>query len=152
MSIFESMRVSMSGLSAQRLRMDVIASNVANVDTTRTPGGGPYQRRQVIFTAVPNTDAQLASRRFQPVLSRRTPSAGQGVAVTAIAAQPDAVREVYEPDHPDADENGFVLRPDIDVITEMTDLLAASRAYEANITVLNALKSMANRALAIGRA
>ena len=153
MSIFETMRVSMSGLTAQRLRMDVIASNIANVDTTRTPEGGPYRRRQVVFTAVPGTDSRATTGGFQRILAPVDPegSAGQGVAVTAIRTDPDAVRRVYEPDHPDADEEGFVLRPDIDVITEMTDLLAASRAYEANVTVLNAVKAMASRALTIGR-
>ncbi|MDI3340313.1 MAG: flagellar basal body rod protein FlgC [Sphaerobacter sp.] len=153
MSIFETMRVSMSGLTAQRLRMDVIASNIANVDTTRTPDGGPYLRRRVIFRAVPGAEPAPATSGFQPVLdaARASTSAGQGVAVRAIQVDEDAVRRVYDPSHPEADAEGYVLLPDIDVVTEMTDLLAASRAYEANVTVLNAVKTMASRALTIGR-
>jgi flagellar basal-body rod protein FlgC len=154
MSIFDTMRVSMSGLSAQRLRMDVIASNVANVDTTRTPDGGPYLRREAIFTAVaPNPPAQAATG-VQRVAATTggAESAGEGVAVTGIRSDQDAVKRVYDPNNPDAGADGYVLHPDIDVITEMTDMLAASRAYEANVTVLNAVKSMATRALSIGRA
>lgn len=149
MSVFDTMRVSMTGLSAQRLRMDVIASNVANIETTRTPEGGPYLRRQVIFRSQAGTGVQPAS--FRSALVNAGASVGQGVAVTNIATNADAVREVYDPDHPDADANGMVAYPDIDVVTEMTDMLSATRAYEANVTVLNATKSMALRALQIGR-
>lgn len=150
MSIFDTMRVSMSGLSAQRLRMDVIASNVANVDTTQTPEGGPYHRRSVVFEAV--SPAAGSTIGMQRIASQGAPTVGQGVKVTAIRADEDAVRREYDPTHPSADEDGYVTRPDIDVVTEMTDMLAATRAYEANVTVLNATKSMAMRALSIGRA
>jgi flagellar basal-body rod protein FlgC len=139
----------MSGLSAQRLRLDVIASNVANVETTRTPDGGPYLRRQVVFTSMPGDGVQQSG--FQRTLARTSSSVGEGVTVSAIASNANAVREVHDPSHPDADENGDVLYPDIDVVTEMTDMMAANRAYEANVTVLNATKSMALRALQIGR-
>lgn len=149
MSIFDTMRVSMSGLTAQRLRMDVISSNVANVDTTRTPEGGPYLKRQVVFTAVPTAAATRSP--FQTVLSAASAPVGEGVAVTEIRTDPNAVRTVYDPNHPDADANGYVRYPDIDVVTEMTNMVAASRAYEANVTVLNASKSMALKALQIGK-
>ena len=149
MSVFDTLRVSMSGLSAQRLRMDVIASNVANVETTRTPDGGPYLRREVVFRTQGATLAENAS--FRKVLANTGASIGAGVAVTRIASDQNATRAVYDPSHPDADADGNVLYPDIDVVTEMTDMMAATRAYEANVTVLNATKGMALKALQIGR-
>ncbi len=151
MGIFETMRVSLSGLTAQRLRMDVISSNIANVETTRSPHGGPYLRRQVVFQAESAPpSATLLSNQLGGQLA--TPSAARGVAVVGIRTDAGAVRAIHDPEHPDADENGNVRYPDIDVVTEMADLLAATRAYEANVTVLNAIKSMAMRALSIGRA
>jgi flagellar basal-body rod protein FlgC len=151
MGIFETMRVSLSALTAQRLRMDVVASNIANVETTRSPQGGPYLRRQVIFQA--EARSAFATLLGNQVSGTRTAlGAARGVAVAGIRSDPEAVREVYDPLHPDADQNGLVRYPDIDVVTEMADLLAATRAYEANVTVLNAVKSMALRALSIGRA
>ena len=150
MSIFESMHVSVSGLSAQRVRMDVIASNIANVDTLETEAGGPYVRKRVRFeTTNPDTGDIVRVSAFNDVLAQR--AVGNGVRVSAIEEDDAALELVYEPGHPNADEDGFVLRPDIDVVTEMTDMLSATRAYEANITVLNALKSMAMQALDISR-
>ena len=148
MSVFDTLRVSMSGLSAQRLRMDVIASNVANVETTRTPDGGPYLRREVSFQS---QGPSIQNADFRKVLSNTGASIGSGVAVTRISADQGATKSVYDPTHPDADAEGNVLFPDIDVVTEMTDMMAATRAYEANVTVLNATKGMALRALQIGR-
>jgi flagellar basal-body rod protein FlgC len=151
MGILETMRVSLSALTAQRVRMDVTASNLANVDTTRTPQGGPYPRRQVVFaTEQPSPFDRLVQTRTG--LVKTTPSAGRGVQVAGIVVDRRAVREVYDPTHPDADANGIVRYPDIDVVSEMTNLMAATRAYEANVTVLDALKTMAMRALSIGRA
>jgi flagellar basal-body rod protein FlgC len=151
MGILETMRVSLSALTAQRVRMDVTASNLANVDTTRTPQGGPYLRRQVVFaTEQPSPFARLVQTRTG--LVETTPSAGRGVQVAGIVVDRRAVREVYDPTHPDADANGIVRYPDIDVVSEMTNLMAATRAYEANVTVLDALKTMVMRALSIGRA
>jgi len=151
MGILETMRVSLSALTAQRVRMDVTASNLANVDTTRTPQGGPYLRRQVVFaTEQPSPFARLVQTRTG--LVETPPSAGRGVQVAGIVVDRRAVREVYDPTHPDADANGIVRYPDIDVVSEMTNLMAATRAYEANVTVLDALKTMAMRALSIGRA
>jgi len=151
MGILATMRVSLSALTAQRVRMDVTASNLANVDTTRTPQGGPYLRRQVVFaTEQPSPFARLVQTRTG--LVETTPSAARGVQVAGIVVDRRAVREVYDPTHPDADANGIVRYPDIDVVSEMTNLMAATRAYEANVTVLDALKTMAMRALSIGRA
>jgi flagellar basal-body rod protein FlgC len=149
MSVFDTIRVSMSGLSAQRMRMDVIASNVANVETTRTPDGGPYLRREVVFRTQGTSGVENAN--FRKVLANTGASIGTGVAVTRISADQGATKAVYDPSHPDADENGNVLFPDIDVVTEMTDMMSATRAYEANVTVLNATKGMALKALSIGR-
>ncbi|MDW8059274.1 MAG: flagellar basal body rod protein FlgC [Thermomicrobium sp.] len=151
MGIFDTMHVSLSALTAQRVRMDVTASNLANVDTTRTPQGGPYLRRQVVFaTEQPNSFARLVDARSGSLST--APSAARGVYVAGIVVDRRAVREVYDPAHPDADANGIVRYPDIDVVSEMTNLLAAARAYEANVTVLESLKAMAMRALSIGRA
>jgi len=151
MGIFETMRVSLSGLTAQRLRMDVISSNIANVETTRSPEGGPYLRRQVIFQAESAPPfAMLLSNQLDG--QRSAPNASRGVAVVGIRTDPEAVREGHGPAPPGAGRNGSLRDPDIDVVTEMADLLAATRAYEANVTVLDALKSMAMRALSIGRA
>ncbi|WP_448575585.1 flagellar basal body rod protein FlgC [Thermomicrobium sp.] len=151
MGILETMRVSLSALTAQRVRMDVTASNLANVDTTRTPQGGPYLRRQVVFaTEQPSPFARLVQTRTG--LIETNPRVARGVQVAGIVVDRRAVREVYDPTHPDADANGIVRYPDIDVVSEMTNLMAATRAYEANVTVLDALKAMAMRALSIGRA
>jgi flagellar basal-body rod protein FlgC len=139
--IFSDFRISASALTAQRLRMDVIASNVANAETTRTEEGGPYQRQQVFFVADPpgETPAGTVAR------------VGQGVRVDAILTDDSPGHRVYDPSHPDADEDGFVTYPNVNMVTEMTDMLSATRSYEANVTVLNSLKNMALRALEIGK-
>ena len=138
MGLFSSMRISGSALTAQRLRMDVVAGNIANADTTRTNGQrAPYQRQQVVF---------------QPLIAAAA-SPGDGLQVTAIVRDTSPARQVYDPSHPDADpQTGLVAYPNVDTTTEMTDLLSASRAYEANVTVLNAIKQMAQRSIDLGRA
>jgi flagellar basal-body rod protein FlgC len=145
--IFSAFRISASGLTAQRLRMDTIAANVANAETTRTPEGGPYQRKLVVFSTdePQNTLAQAGSQ----AASRE--AATSGVRVDAILSDESGGHRVYDPDHPDADEEGFVAYPNVNVVTEMTDMLSATRSYEANVTVFNALKNMALKALDIGR-
>jgi flagellar basal-body rod protein FlgC len=132
------MRISGSALTAQRLRMDVVAGNIANADTTRTNGQrAPYQRQEVVF---------------QPLIGA-SDSPGTGLQVAAIVRDPSPARQVYDPSHPDADpQTGLVAYPNVDTTTEMTDLLSASRAYEANVTVLNAIKQMAQRSIELGRA
>jgi flagellar basal-body rod protein FlgC len=144
-SLINTLRISASALTAQRLRMDTIASNLANTETTRTPTGGPYRRQRVVFAPI------LAEQLRRGDGGEAAASPGQGVQVTAIQSDAEAVRSVYDPTHPDADEQGNVLYPDIDVVTEMTDMLLAARSYEANVTAMNATKAMALKALDIGR-
>lgn len=145
MSLFNALRISASGLTAERLRLDVIADNLANVHTTRSAAGGPYRRKVAIL--------QERTEGFGDLLSTRsTPSAGRGgVRVVAIAEDPTPPQRVYQPGHPDADAEGYVLMPNVNVVTEMVDLITATRAYEANVTAMNAAKQMALRTLDIGR-
>jgi flagellar basal-body rod protein FlgC len=147
MGLMNSLRISASALMAQRLRMDVIANNVANMNTTRTAEGGPYQRQTVLF------GEKAASVPFRDFLgtARESTAPGVGVEVRRVVDDTTPPRRVHDPAHPDADADGFVLLPNIDVVTEMTDLVGANRAYEASVTVLNATKSLALNALRIGR-
>ena len=132
------MRISGSALTAQRLRMDVVAGNIANADTTRVNGQRqPYQRQQVVF---------------EP-LAPAPDSSGEGLKVASIVTDQSAPRQVYDPANPDADPTtGLVAYPNVDTTTEMTDMLSASRAYEANVTVLDSLKQMAQRSIDLGKA
>ncbi|MHB9025440.1 MAG: flagellar basal body rod protein FlgC [Armatimonadota bacterium] len=125
-----SMDISASGLSAQRTRLDLIAENLANAETTRTPEGTPYKRRQAVFSLKPEEG---------------------GVEVSGIVEDARAPRLVYEPGHPDANAEGYVQFPNVNAVEEMIDLVSATRAYEANVTALNASKSMTRKALEIGR-
>ncbi len=134
MSIFNGMRISASGLSAERLRMDIISSNVANVKTTRTENGGAYVRKVASFEE--NFDKKLGML---------------GVKAVAIEEDKSPLRRLYEPNHPDADEEGYVEYPNVDLLVEMSELISASRAYESNIDTLNAQKNMISKALEIGR-
>lgn len=149
MGLLSVFKIAGSALTAQRLRMDVTASNIANAEATSTPEGGPYRRERVVF-------APLQSRSFSSLLSTatggRVAPPDEGVQVRAIVQDPSPPRLVYDPLHPDAGPDGYVAYPNIDLVTEMTDMLSASRAYEANVTVLNVAKNMAQRALEIGRA
>ena len=146
MSIFGSLKIARSSLFAQRLRMDVIANNVANVNSTRGEDGQPYRRQSVVFRE------QGAAASFNNILGRATgmTEAG-GVEVTEIHRDTSAPRKVHDPTHPDADEEGYIYLPNVDVVTEMTDLVSATRAYQASTTVINATKSIAQSALNIGR-
>lgn len=144
--IFSAFRIATSALTGQRLRMDIIANNVANAETTRTEEGGPYQRQTVVFQAEDGD-------RFLPVhVSGQVREPVRGLRVTEIIKDDSPGNRVHDPNHPDADEEGFVSYPNVNVVTEMTDMLSATRSYEANVTVFNALKNMALRALDIGRA
>ena len=145
MSFLSSMDISTSALTAQRLRMDVITENIANADTTRTESGEPYRRRTVIFS-------QKEGASFSSFLeAAQSSTTGKGVYVSSIVEdQSDFVLE-YDPDHPDADANGYVSYPNVDEVTEMIDMMSATRSYEANVTALNATKSMAMKALEIGQ-
>lgn len=134
MSIFSGMRISASGLSTERMRMDVISSNIANVKTTRTEDGEAYKRK--IATFEENYDEKLGML---------------GVKTVSIQDDNSPMNRVYEPNHPDADEEGYVEYPNVDLLVEMTDLISASRAYESNIDTLNAQKNMISKALEIGK-
>lgn len=145
MALFTGMNINASGMSAERLRLDVISENIANANTTRTKEGGPYVRKNVIFTEKVST-----ADSFGEVLNRTISGIGNGVKVTAITKDTDTdMNLVYEPSHPDADENGYVLYPNVNIVTEMTDLIDTSRAFEANTTAFEASKNVASRGLSI---
>lgn len=148
MRVFNSFEISASGLTAQRLRMDVVANNIANVNTTRTADGGPYKRQRVVF------EPRREEAQFMlPLASeaKRKQLMTQGVRVVAVSSDPAPARRVYDPGHPDADVQGYVSLPNITLVNEMVDMISATRAYEANIAALNSAKSMAAKALEIGR-
>ncbi len=144
--MFNSINVSASGLTAERLRMDVISRNIANAKVTRTASGTPYRRQIPIF----KSDTK---KSFKDVFdtSLANMDSFEGVEVVDVVEDMSAFKEVYDPSHPDADERGIVLMPNVDTVTEMINLIAASRSYEANVTSLNTAKSMAMKALEIGR-
>lgn len=148
MSIFSSFNINASGMSAERYRMDVIAENVANVDTTRTADGKPYRRKVVTFEEKRATPAS-----FHSYLGRATEQySGQGVKVSQVSEDTwTQMKKVYDPAHPDADENGYVLYPNVNIVTEMTNLIDASRGFEANATAFNASKSIALKGLEMGQ-
>ena len=145
MDFLTALQVSSSALSAQRMRMDVISSNLANVSTTQTPEGGPYRRRDVVFASQPVVD------NFEEVLNSEFETKIRKVEVVDIAIDPRPPKMVYDPSHPDANAMGYVGMPDINVIEEMVNILSATRSYEANVAVINATKSMATKTLEIGR-
>jgi flagellar basal-body rod protein FlgC len=153
MGFWNTLRITESALTAQRLRLDTIANNIANSETTRTAEGGAYKRRDVIFTAQGEMSPflpalTLAQRKFNPV----TPvSQAQGVKVDSIITDDTPGPQVYDPTHPDADENGYVTYPNVNLVVEMTNMLSATRSYEANLSVVDASKRMALKALDIGR-
>jgi flagellar basal-body rod protein FlgC len=136
-----SFRVTASGLAAQRLRLNLIAENVANAQTTRTPEGGPYKRKDPIFGAKP----------FNEMLSQEAAAGATGVSVERVHVDERPPRMQYDPSHPDANKEGYVAMPNIDMVTEMVNMMSASRSYESNVSVLNASKAMALKALEIGR-
>ena len=147
-SIFSSFNINSSGLTAQRYRMDIISQNIANANTTRTADGTPYRRKVVTF-AEKNTHTP-----FSRVLNTaRDRYSGDGVKVDRVYEDEETdMTMVYDPSHPDADENGYVTYPNVNIITEMTNMIDASRAYEANSTAFNASKAIAMKGLEIGRA
>lgn len=145
MRMFRAMEASASALTAERLRMDLIANNLANINTTRTADGGPYRRRFAI----------QAERQdeFSRILGRETArlGEGEGVRITAIQEDQSDFKLKYDPSHPEADEQGMVRLPNVDLLTEISDMMVSTRIYEANVTAFNAAKSMALKALEIGR-
>lgn len=146
MSFMNGMNISASGMSAQRLRMDIISQNIANVNTTRDENGNPYRRQTVVFE-------EKNTAPFSQYLSGATgAAAGNGVKVTSIIKDTETpMNMVYDPSHPDANKEGYVAYPNVNTVTEMTNLIDASRSYEANVTAFNATKNMALKGLEVGK-
>lgn len=146
MSIFQSLSISASGLSAERLRMDVISSNIANANSTQTADGGPYRRKVALLA--PGT-AESFKSMLQDSLKKQVPYSG--VRVVGIVEDTSPLKRVYDPQHPQASADGYVEYPNVDIMKEMVELITASRAYEANVTAMDATKSMFLKTLEIGR-
>jgi flagellar basal-body rod protein FlgC len=146
MGIFNIMNTSASGLTAERLRMDIIADNISNAQTTRTEEGGPYRRKMAVFKEqkkefiIPMNISKKEKQKFEG-----------GVKVSKITEDKSPFNYVYDPNHPDADEKGYVAMPNVNTVKEMVDMITATRAYESNATVITNAKSMANSALQIGK-
>ncbi len=154
MSFLNSLDITGSALTAERFRTDIILQNLANQNTTRTEDGGPYRRKQVVFREQPLTFQEQLGNAMKTgtVKAGRSGSRMEGgVIAEEVVESQEAFVPVYDPTNPDADENGYVQMPNVNSAEEMVDLMAASRAYEANITALNITKSMAMKALEIGK-
>jgi flagellar basal-body rod protein FlgC len=145
MGLFDSININASALTAEKTRIDIISKNIANANTTRSTGGLPYRRQMVVFEESKKTN-------FASYLNKYTKEFnGKGVKISKIVEDDSPFKLKYEPGHPDADENGYVMMPNVDVIKEMVDLIDAQRAYEANITAINTTKTMMMNALEIGK-
>ncbi len=153
MDLFQAMQISASGLQAQRVRMNLLATNLANVNSTKTPEGGPFRRKDVFFQAsalekvTGRRDQTIFRASFEDELERQI----QGVEVSRIVQDRRPPRMVYDPAHPEANEDGYVALPNINSISEMVSMINATRSYEAGVTAINAAKDMINKALTIGR-
>jgi flagellar basal-body rod protein FlgC len=145
MDFFSSMRVSASGLDAQMKRMNTISSNIANSETTRTEEGGPYKRKDPLFAATADRES------FGEILANAMDENVQGVLVEEIVEDQRPPRMVFNPEHPDANADGYVAMPNVNPVEEMANMISAQRSYEANVTAMNAAKTMAQKALEIGR-
>jgi flagellar basal-body rod protein FlgC len=145
MNFFNALDISSSGLTAQRTRMNLIAMNLSHMHTTRTPDGGPYRRKQAIFTADPLFNS------FRGGLNNRLDRELKDVEVTEVVDDRRDFKMIFDPSHPDADEFGYVLMPNINVAEEMVDMITAKRSYEANVTAISASQNMALKALEILR-
>lgn len=143
MDAFRALRISASGLSAERLRMDTISSNIANVNTTRTENGGPYKRKIAVFQ-------ENLQNKMNP-LTGETETNLNGVKAVGIEEDKSPAKMVYDPTNPDADADGYVAMPNVNILNEMADLIASSRAYEANVTAVSTEKNMFYKALEIGK-
>ena len=148
MGMFDSLNVSASGLTAERLRMDVAAENLANAQSTRGADGGPYRRKEVLLEEAPGHGGFGAQLRTAMTSSSGSPG---GVRVAGIAEDPTPPRRSYDPTHPDADPQGYVNLPNVDTVAEMVDLITASRGYEANVTAMQSAKQMFAKTLEILR-
>lgn len=145
MDLLTSLKISSSGLSANRKRMNAISSNIANAQTTETAEGGPYRRKEVVFGSEP------ARETFSEILEGEIGEKVQTVHATEVTSSNRPPILKYEPNNPNADERGYVAYPNINVMEEMANMISASRAYEANVNAINTTKSMAMKALEIGR-
>jgi len=145
MSIFDILDVGSSGLAAQRMRLEMISSNIANASTTRTPDGGPYVRKDVVFETANVTST------FGEIFSGLTDNGLRGVRVSEILQDNRPAQRRFQPNHPDADAHGYVRYPNVNIIAEMVNMVEATRSYEANLTIMNASKSMALRAIGLGK-
>lgn len=147
MSVFQGMNISATGMTAQRLRMDIISQNLANINTTRTDSGGPYRRKITIFEEISQKNS------FSNILNQYLGEQSKvgGVKVSKITEDKSDFITVYDPTHPDANKEGYVLMPNVNSLEEMTNLISANRTYEANVTALNSNKAMIVKALEIGR-
>lgn len=152
MEMFDQLKISGTGMAAERLRMDTIASNIANATTLRTEEDGqPYRRKIALFQESLEREMTQHETRSGRV-TRRSAVESMGVKAVGIVEDATALRRVYDPGNPEADEDGYVMMPNVNILNEMVDMIASSRAYEANVTAFNAGKSMFMRALEIGRA
>ena len=145
MNFFDALRVSSSGLSAQRIRMNLAANNLANINTTKTAEGGPYRRKDVVFASQP------LEKTFGDTLESQMTGKLSEVRVAGIIEDPRPFHSIHDPQHPDADENGYVKTPNINLMEEMVNMISATRSYEANVTAIKASKDMALKALEIGK-
>jgi flagellar basal-body rod protein FlgC len=146
MGLFDAIDVAGSGLAAERLRMDVTAGNLANAQTTQGANGQPYRRREVVLQ-----EAQAGGQSFGSILASASASPVSGVQVAGIVEDPAPSRRVYDPGHPDADAQGYVSLPNVNPVTEMVDLIGASRSYEANVTAMQAAKQLFSKTLELLR-
>ena len=153
MAFLSSMNIVASGLTAQQLRLDVVSENITNAATTRTEnGGGAYRRKMVVFQSVSGRESfQEAMSRAAGTISNEGYGNAGGVRVTQIVEDPSDLKLVYDPTHPDANENGYVEMPNVDTVKEIADAMAATQAYAANVTAFNALKTVISKGLEIGR-
>jgi len=141
MSLFGAIAVSASGMEAQRVRAELITENLANADTTRTPTGGPYRRKDAVFSTAPTQDS------FAGTLAEVSAGGAQGVTVSGVSVDQSDPERRYLPGHPDADADGYVAFPKINPSEEMVDLMSASRGYEANVAAISIVKDMIGRSL-----
>ena len=152
MSFLSSLDISGSALTAQRLRLDAISENIANMQTTRTESGDPYRRKTVVFEEINEGSFRAALLRAKGRGSAYGLGPGEsGVRVAEVIEDESPFKIVYDPAHPDADEQGYVRMPNVDLLQETIDAMSASRSYEANVTAINAIKQMATKALEVGR-
>ncbi len=142
MGMFDALKISSSGLRAQRVRMETIATNLANIHTTRTEEGGPYRKQNVVLGS-----SEPSGQAFGDVLSKKL----QSVEVEEITESEKPFEKTYDPAHPDADQDGYVTYPNVNVLEEMTDMVSASRSYEANVNVINTTKHLFQKSLEIAK-